>query len=119
MMNITIGGCRDFDDYDIFKKFVGECVKSINTPEKVIILSGHCSGADEMAERFAKECGLALEIFPAEWKKYGKAAGPKRNKEMVEKSDIIIAFWDGKSKGTKNLIDLAKKKDIQIKIYNI
>ena len=118
-LRITIGGCRDFNDYVMFCSCIEKYLKTVDDTKKIIFLSGHCSGADEMAEKYAKEKGYVLEIYPADWKKYGKAAGPKRNKEMVEKSDIIIAFWDGKSKGTKNLIDLAKKKDIQIKIYNI
>ena len=117
-MRITIGGCRDYNNYEVFSEFVSECISKINS-ENIVILSGHCSGVDEMAEKYAKEKGYELEIYPADWKKYGKAAGPKRNKEMVRNSNAVIAFWDGKSRGTKNLIDLAKKKDIQIKIYNI
>lgn len=108
MTRITIGGCRYYNDYDEFKSFVLECTKEICKKE-IVILSGHCSGADMMAEKYALEAGLGVEVYRAEWKRFGKAAGPKRNREMVEKSDMVIAFWDGKSKGTKNLIDVAKK----------
>ena len=117
-MRITIGGCRDFNDYEIFKVFVDECLSEIEDKE-IVVLSGHCSGTDLMAEKYAKEMGYDLEIFPAEWEKYGRAAGPKRNKEMVEKSDVVIAFWNGKSKGTNNLIKIAKKLSKQVRIKEI
>lgn len=118
-MRITIGGCRDFCDYEIFSKFVAEYIENECRGEKIIILSGHCSGTDLMAERYAKEKEYDLEIFPAEWDKYGRGAGPKRNKEMVEKSDRVLAFWNGKSRGTKNLVETAKKLNKQIAVKNI
>ncbi len=58
-------------------------------------------------------------IFPAEWDKYGRAAGTARNKKMVEASDVVIAFWDEKSKGTKSLINLAKKSRKNLMVYKI
>ncbi len=65
-MRITIGGCRDFDNYEIFCKFATECIESIKPQEEIIILSGHCSGTDLMAERYADEMGYKTEIHPAE-----------------------------------------------------
>ena len=117
-MRITIGGCRDFNDYAIFKEFVEECLSKIKDSE-IVILSGHCSGTDLMAERFAAEKGYQTEIYPAQWDKYGKGAGPKRNKEMVEKSDLVLAFWDSKSRGTKNLVEMARKLKKSLAIKNI
>ena len=75
--------------------------------DNIIILSGHCRGTDMMAEKYAKERGYSLELYPAKWSVYGRCAGVIRNKEIVNNSDLIVAFWDGKSKGTKNLIDNA------------
>lgn len=117
-MRITIGGCRDYNNYSVFEKFVSECISEIES-ENIIILSGHCSGVDAMAERYAMEKGYKLEIYPADWKKYGRAAGPKRNKEMVQDSNVVIAFWDGKSKGTKSLVEFAKKNDMLLYLKNI
>lgn len=57
-----------------------------------------------------------MKRFPAKWKEYGKAAGFVRNSEMADYSDMLIAFWDGKSKGTKNMIDNAKKKKVKVKV---
>lgn len=118
-MRITIGGCRDFEDYEVFSKFVSECIEKIKPCDKIIILSGHCKGTDLMAERYAAEMGYEVEIHNADWKKYGRAAGPKRNAEMIQNSHALIAFWDCKSKGTKNLVDTAKKKNIPVYVKSI
>lgn len=109
---VVIGGCRDYSDYAFFKSHLEEILK--DEKDEIIIISGHCSGVDLMGERYAAENGFKVEIFLPEWKKYGRAAGPLRNKQMVEKANLIIAFWDGKSKGTKSLIKYAQnsKKEI-------
>ena len=114
---VVIGGCRDYADYLFFKSRLDEIFK--NEKDEIIIISGHCSGVDLMGERYAAENGLKVEIFLPEWKKYGRAAGPLRNKQMVEHSKLVIAFWDGKSKGTKSLIksaQISKKEVIKIDI---
>jgi len=119
VFRITIGGFRDFNDNYIFKQFVDECLEKLNIKKEIVILSGHCRGVDKMAENYAMESGYLLEIYPAEWGKYGRAAGPKRNEEMVEKSNAVIAFWNGKSKGTENLIHIAKRKGITLFVKNL
>ena len=107
-MKIVIGGCRDYHDYDAFCEFVDRCLEELR--QDVTVLSGHCSGVDAMAERYAAERGLGVEIYAAEWDKYGRAAGPVRNKKMVEQSDAVIAFWDRVSKGTRSLIRYAEQQ---------
>jgi hypothetical protein len=111
---VVIGGCRDYNDYVFFKSCLDEILKS--KKDEIIIISGHCSGVDLMGERYAAENGFNVEIFFPEWAKYGRAAGPIRNKKMVETADLIIAFWDGTSKGTRSLIKCAQngKKDVII-----
>ena len=116
-MRVVIGGCRDYNDYNSFTSYLYKYLSAYD--DSITIVSGHCSGVDTMAERFAHENSFSLEIIPAEWKKYGKAAGPIRNETMVKNSDAIIAFWDNKSKGTKNLISLAKKYNKIITIIQI
>ena len=73
-----------------------------------------------MTERYAEENNYSLELFPAQWNKYGRSAGPIRNEIMVAKCDYVIAFWDGTSKGTKNLIDNAVKynKPLRVKLID-
>ena len=114
---VVIGGCRDYADYVFFKSRIDEILKG--EKDEIIIISGHCSGIDLMGERYAEENGFKVEIFLPEWEKYGRAAGPIRNKKMVERADLVIAFWDGISKGTKSLIkyaQISKKEVIKIDI---
>ncbi len=72
-----------------------------------------------IGERFAKEHGYGIELFPAEWNKYGKAAGIVRNQKIAEAADIIICFWDEKSRGTKEMINAAQKHDKKVYIKSI
>ena len=102
---ITIGGCRDFEDFEFFKTHLDTIIAQLNLDSDIIILSGHCRGTDFLAERYAVDNGFSLELFPAKWQQYGRSAGVIRNREMVLQSDLVIVFWDGKSKGTKNLIN--------------
>ena len=65
---------------------------------------------------YAADHNLQCELFPADWEHHGKAAGPIRNAEMAEVADALIAFWDGQSRGTKSMIDLAKRKGLQVAV---
>ena len=120
-MNIAIVGGRDFFDYDLLKEtllsapgldFIYTKLDSADTNNvKYNIVSGGAKGADSLAEEFAKEFGLDMIVFHADWKQYGRGAGMMRNKQIISESDIVFAFWDGKSKGTKNSIDHAIKQN--------
>lgn len=83
---------------------------------EIEIVSGTANGADKLGEKYANEKGYLLKKFPADWDKYGKSAGFKRNVEMSNYADALIAFWDGKSKGTKHMIDLAKRYELKVKV---
>ena len=114
---IVVAGSRTFEDYEIAKVFILEVLQSFGEENTFIFLSGKCKGADALGERYAKEQGYEIEAYPADWEKYGRGAGPKRNAEMAKNCDAVICFWDGESKGTKSMIDLAKKhsKEVFIK----
>jgi len=116
---IVIAGCRNFKNYKIAKEYIDFCISDIKKKYKLIFISGGCSGADLLGEQYAKENGYPLEIYPANWKKYGKSAGPKRNKLMAENCDYVICFWDGQSRGTKSMIDYARALGKPIKIKKI
>ena len=73
------------------------------------IVSGGAVGVDSLAEAYAKKHGIPLTVFLPEYKKYGRAAPLKRNEQIVDYADTVIAFWDGKSKGTKYTIDYCRK----------
>lgn len=90
-----------------------------NKLPNVVIISGGAKGVDTLAEQFAKEFNLKNEIFEADWERFGRSAGPRRNEEMVKVADGVIAFWDYKSKGTKTTITFSEKYKVDCKIVNI
>jgi len=103
-MKIAVIGSREFNDYSKLKQ---EIEKLNLTISKVI--SGGAKGADALGEIWARENGVELTIYQPDWKKYGRSAGVIRNKLIIEDCDVCIAFWNGKSKGTKNSIEFCKK----------
>lgn len=119
MIRIIIAGGRDFHDYSLLEKEASEFISTLENVEGIQIVSGGAKGVDSMGERFAKEKALELIKFPADWKKYGRAAGPKRNAQMADYATHLLSFWNGESKGTKSMISLAKKKELQVKVVAI
>lgn len=116
---VVIAGCRDYNNYDESKIYIDFCLSNIRKENDIVIVSGCASGADAIGERYAKENGFKVEKYPADWKTYGKSAGPRRNKQMAEVSDYVICFWDYKSRGTKSMIDYAIKYNKPIRIKKI
>lgn len=87
-------------------------------PLKSTVVHGGAQGVDLMAGRLAEQLGHRVEVFPADWKTYGKKAGPIRNNLMLDtKPDLVIAFWDGVSKGTKHTIDGATQRGLAVEVY--
>jgi hypothetical protein len=113
MFKVIIAGGRDFNDYDLL---CSKCNVILKNKKNVEIVSGAARGADELGEQYASEKAYDIKQFPADWDKYGKSAGYKRNKQMAEYADALIAFWDGKSRGTKHMIDLAKEKNLLVRV---
>lgn len=112
-MKVIIAGSRGFDDYKILCDY---CDKVLANQTEVEIISGGALGADKLGEKYAKQRGYSLIQFLADWGSYGKSAGYRRNVQMAEYADALIAFWDGKSKGTKHMINIADIKNLQIRI---
>lgn len=81
------------------------------------VVSGTAAGTDRYGERWAEREGLEVIRFPAEWDKYGMSAGPRRNKEMAENADALVAIWDGVSTGTMSMINYARKMGLRVMIY--
>lgn len=105
-MKIAIVGSRSFSDYDMMQKFIKS---KINIDIITDVISGGADGADTLGRLFAKNNGINLVEFYPNWQKYGKTAGHIRNKSIVSASDVVFAFWDGVSPGTKNSISHCKK----------
>tara|TARA_R110000737_G_scaffold337022_2_gene356960 strand:+ start:2447 stop:2806 length:360 start_codon:yes stop_codon:yes gene_type:complete len=116
-MKVIIAGGRDFEDVPLMKGSFGSLCGLLQQPlSPVEVVSGGARGADACGEYVASEVFLPVKVFPADWGKHGKSAGYIRNSEMADYADVLLAFWDGKSKGTKHMIDLALKKGLLVKV---
>ena len=113
---VIIAGGRYFSNYELLRTFVDVKLSRITKEKPIEIVSGGATGADALGERYAKEKGYLLRRFPADWKQYGKAAGVRRNKEMAQNADALIAFWNGESRGTKNMIEEARAAGLLVAV---
>lgn len=121
MFYCLVVGSRSITDYNYIKEALDYFLQN---KSEITIVSGGARGVDSLAERYAKEHNYELKIFPADWDKYGKSAGYIRNDEMhkyiSQFSDRgIVAFWDGKSKGTAQNFGLASRYNTPIKIVRM
>lgn len=103
-MKVAIVGCRDFNDYSQLHYWMDR-IRTLFPVDGFV--SGGAKGADSLAEVYARDCKIPIEVIKPDWEKFGKAAGMIRNGEIIKAADIIVAFWDGRSRGTKNSIDRA------------
>ena len=115
-MKVIIAGGRDFTDYKLLKEKCDTILSQVK--EDIWIVSGTASGADMLGEKYALERGYQIVYFAPNWRLYGRGAGHVRNREMAEYANSLIAFWDGKSPGTKNMINKAKEKGLKTRIIN-
>lgn len=113
-MRILFSGSRDFPDLDFVHGVVNDYSTS-RTYEECIV--GDARGVDEAVQEAAAGW-LDVKVFKAEWEKHGRRAGILRNIQMLdEQPDLVVAFWDGESPGTKHVIDEAKKRGINLDLY--
>lgn len=105
-----IAGGRDFTDATILWKKCFELFVLGRFLDTIEIISGGAKGADKLGEKFARVHKIKIKKFPAHWQIFGPAAGAIRNAEMAEYANMLIAFWDGKSRGTAHMIETARKK---------
>ena len=127
--SVIIAGGRTFDDYDLLAEFCDNYLSNKINTHNIEIVSGTANGADKLGEQYAddlelvyatKTCGTfedlngnhadaSIKRFPADWNKHGKSAGYKRNQEMGNYADALIAFWDGASRGTHHMINIMQQ----------
>jgi len=125
-MNVAVIGNRDFEDYLLLEKV-------LNKFDIHLITSGGAKGADSLAEEYAKNKGIEINVIEAKWddfsepcvikynqygKKYNTLAGFKRNQEIIKAVDVVIAFWDGKSPGTRDSIKKAEQLEKTVIVVN-
>lgn len=110
-MKVAVIGGRDFKDYELVKK-------TLSGITITLLVSGGAIGADSLGEKYANENGIETLIFLPDWKTFGKRAGFLRNSEIINECEIVVAFWDGESKGTKDSIEKAKKLNKKVVIIS-
>lgn len=116
---VIVAGSRDFDDYEFMRKTLDEILVNM-PPSNTCIVSGVARGADALGERYARERGYKIAPFPAKWRdekgNYDPGAGYARNAQMAETGTHLVVFWDGQSKGTRNMLSAASGRGIEIRI---
>jgi len=116
-MQVIVAGSRNFTDYQFLSNkltyLFSRCASSVG------IVSGTARGADRLGERYAAEYGMRITRFPADWDRYGKSAGYRRNAAMAQFADGLVAFWDGVSPGTGHMVDLARAAGLRVRVVRI
>lgn len=117
-MKVIIAGGRDFNNYSLLEKEVDRILTGITDIE---VVSGAARGADNLGTVYARQHGHKLKTFLANWELYGKSAGFARNGDMAAYANgdgMLIAFWDGKSSGTRHMINIAKSTGLTVHVFN-
>ena len=113
-MRLIIAGGRDFTDLPLMTEKLDHLIKQ--TDEPIVVISGTARGADQTGEAYAKSKGFRVERYPAQWDKYGMSAGYRRNEQMADQATHCVVFWDGKSRGSKHMIDIAERKGLELRV---
>jgi hypothetical protein len=117
MIKYIVAGSRSYKHTSKSFERLSECIlksrvyfeDEFSDSKDITIISGDCHGPDRMGAKWARENDIEVEVYPADWDRHGKAAGMIRNAEMADAGDVLICFWDGESRGTKNMIqEMAK-----------
>ncbi len=112
---VIVAGGRKFSNYELLESKLD---KILSNKTNVEIVSGKANGADSLGEKYAKKRGFKVKEFPANWDDYGNSAGPRRNIEMADYADGLVAFWDGMSKGTAHMIKVAREKGLKVSVIH-
>lgn len=109
---LLVAGSRGFNNYPMLKEKLDYLLQN-QSDKEIHIVSGGAKGADTLAEWYAKERGYQMHVFPADWNRFGKSAGYRRNEQMHQFISQFpkrgcVCFWDGSSKGTQHNFDLCK-----------
>jgi len=116
--NIAVVGSRKFSEYRLFQTELERILSQLSI-NKIKFVSGGAIGTDKMAERFAQESNIEIQVIAPKWSQFGKGSAIIRNRQIVQLSDVVIVFWDNESKGTLSAINFAKKMDKKLIIINI
>ena len=112
-MKVIIAGSRDIFDYD----FVAQAIRCAGL-DITEVVSGAAPGVDTLGEKWAEYRDVPVKKFPADWKQFGKSAGPRRNREMGAYAEALIAIPGPGSRGTLDMIEVANKNGLVVKVFN-
>jgi len=115
-MRVIVAGSRSFCSFRVLSATLDEFIGDARYGEDIEIVSGGARGADKFGEVYAQREGFGLQVFPADWHRYGKRAGMVRNELMAKYGTHLVAFWDGESAGTRNMIELGRKHGLVVKV---
>lgn len=119
-MRTIVAGSRSLDSLEAKERIFQKLDTIYTTPfGDHVLLSGNAVGVDRFGEQYARSKGIDLEIYPANWARYGKAAGVVRNQKMVELADRLVVFWDGQSTGTSDVILRAEREGLEVILTKI
>lgn len=113
-MKVIVAGSRDFDEKNRIWRLLDRLYDKYPDLE---IVSGLARGPDTIGKHWAEFNNVPVHEFPANWNKYGKAAGYRRNEQMAQFADALMAFWDGSSRGTMHMINLAKEYNLKVAVF--
>lgn len=115
---VIIAGSRDFNDYELLRQVMNSLGFCDLGAYQCEVISGTARGADRLGEQWAREYGFSVIRMPADWESHGKAAGYIRNEEMAKIGTHLVAFWDGQSRGTRNMIHIAQREELKVHVHN-
>ena len=115
-MKLIIAGSRTFGNYKLLSAHLDDICARYDITE---IVSGTAAGADSLGELYAKDHNIPVTRFPADWNKYGKSAGYRRNEQMAQYADACICFSVDNSRGTEHMINLAKKYRLKLRVVRL
>lgn len=113
---VIVAGSRNFHNAELLHSTLDKLLANVREDHDVVVVSGGARGADTVGEAYARVRGYPVERYPADWKRYGKRAGYLRNERMAVNANGLVAFWDGHSRGTKHMIDIATQKNIDVRV---
>ena len=111
-MKVIIAGSRTITDFNLLKKVI--TASGFNITE---VVCGGARGVDSLGQKWAELNNIPVKLFPANWNAYRKSAGYIRNKQMSDYADALVCIWDGSSKGSKHMLELADKNGLEIYLH--
>ena len=117
LFKVVVAGGRTFSDYELLRTTLDSLLRAKRTTHHVVIISGAARGADKLGERYSDETeGVTTMQFFADWDNKGRSAGYLRNAQMASTADAVVVFWDGKSKGSKHMVDISKAAGLPLRV---